>query len=760
MMHHGIGIHLESATRPTGARPASGAPELDDVDRQMMRLLRHDGRLGFAQMARTLGLAEPTVRKRVDRLLGSGAIDFGARINPAPIGFPVDAFVGVRVKRGHMLEVGRRLAGMAHVAYLACPAGGFDYLLQVFLPDTEGLFTFLTRDLKHIDGISSTETWHVLRTEKFFYNWEGESAGLDRPLGASLGASGGEADARTELAPMVRHGSLPHGELRLDDLDRRLMKLLRHDGRLSYAQMARTVALAEPTVRKRIDRLVEAGAILLGARIDPARIGFPVDAFVGIRVAEGHVLDVGRKLAAMEHVAYLAHVGGSLDIVIQAFLPSIEGLFRFITEDLEGVDEIDHIETWHVLRTQKFFYDWEGESVGLEHPVALPTVDADGDGGTGMTPMVRHGSLPQGELRLDDLDRQVMRLLRHDARLSYARIARAVGVAEPTVRKRVDRLLQAGAILLGARLDPTPLGFPVDTFIGVQVTKGHVIEVGRTLAEMEHVSYLAYLAGGFDIIVQAFLPSAEGLFKFLNHDLKQVEGISATETWHVLRTEKFFYDWEAESVGLDHALAPVRAGGNGTQGDPDSNVQACTARPPLLDGPPCADLKLDALDRRLMKLLRHDGRLGYVHAARIVGVSEPTVRKRVERLLRAGALVFGARINPAPIGLPVDAFVGVRVAKGRAPSVGRRLAEMEHVAYLAHLGGSLDYLVQAYLPDTEGLFRFLNEDLKHVDGITFTETWHVLRTEKFYYNWEGETVGLEPPVSSVTTSQQMDDVEP
>jgi len=159
---------------------------------------------------------------------------------------------------------------------------------------------------------------------------------------------------------------------------------------------------------------------------------------------------------------------------------------------------------------------------------------------------------------------------------------------------------------------------------------------------------------------------------------------------------------------------------------------------------PHGTVELDDLDRRIVKLLRHDGRLAYAQIARAVGVSEPTVRKRVDRLLHVGAIVTMARINPAPIGFPIDALIGVRVTRGRVQEVGRKLAEMENVAYVAYLAGSFDIMIEAYLPDTEGVFKFLNEDLEQIDGITYSETWHVLRTEKFFYNWEGEDVGFEP----------------
>lgn len=191
-----------------------------------------------------------------------------------------------------------------------------------------------------------------------------------------------------ELAPVVRQGSMPCGTLALDELDRRIMKLLRHDGRLTYAQIARTVGVSEPTVRKRIDRLVHGGAIIIMARVNPAPIGFPIDAFIGVRAVRGRVMEVGEKLAAMENVAYVAYVAGSFDIMIEAFLPDTEGLFKFLNEDLDAVDGISSTETWHVLRTEKFFYNWEGEDVGV--------APADGDAAQ---PGKRGASAPSEEPR-------------------------------------------------------------------------------------------------------------------------------------------------------------------------------------------------------------------------------------------------------------------------------------------------------------------------------------------------------------------------
>ena len=159
---------------------------------------------------------------------------------------------------------------------------------------------------------------------------------------------------------------------------------------------------------------------------------------------------------------------------------------------------------------------------------------------------------------------------------------------------------------------------------------------------------------------------------------------------------------------------------------------------------PFGTIEMDELDRRIMRLLRPNGRRSYASIARAIGVSEPTVRNRVERLVKKGAVLPMARVNPATIGFPVDAMVGIRVNRGFAKGVAMRLAAMEHVAYVGFTTGSFDLLIEAYLPDTDGLYRFLNEDLGKIEGITHTETWHILRTEKHPFEWEGENIGKEP----------------
>lgn len=163
---------------------------------------------------------------------------------------------------------------------------------------------------------------------------------------------------------MIRQGSAPFGPIALDELDRSILRLLREDGRRSNADIARAVGVSQPTVRQRLDRIVHSGAAYVTVRVNPAVIGFPVDAVINIKVLGRNVREVGEQIAALENVAYVGYLSGPYDIQVEAFLRSNDHLFQFLTEELTPTDGVASVETSIVMRTEKFNYKWEGEALG------------------------------------------------------------------------------------------------------------------------------------------------------------------------------------------------------------------------------------------------------------------------------------------------------------------------------------------------------------------------------------------------------------
>ncbi len=155
-----------------GARFHPTAPTqvaLDDVDREILRLLGDDGRRPYAEMSRAVGVSEATVRKRLDHMVKAGVVRIIAVLNAAATGYPVDAIVGLRVRPDRLRSVGRELAALEEVAYVGYVTGSYDLVLEIITRSSRHLLAFLSDGLANIDGILSADTFEVLHTEKFSY---------------------------------------------------------------------------------------------------------------------------------------------------------------------------------------------------------------------------------------------------------------------------------------------------------------------------------------------------------------------------------------------------------------------------------------------------------------------------------------------------------------------------------------------------------------------------------------------------------------
>lgn len=145
---------------------------------------------------------------------------------------------------------------------------------------------------------------------------------------------------------------------------------------------------------------------------------------------------------------------------------------------------------------------------------------------------------------LDPTDLAILALLQDQGRTPTAQIARSIGVSEPTVRKRIDRMIQDDIIKVVAVLNPRKTGYTTDVLIGVRTETGRLRAVGEALAERDDVVYLGYTTGRYDILVEMLFRDDEQLFRFIEEDVPGLGGIVSTETFHVLRTGKINYDWK------------------------------------------------------------------------------------------------------------------------------------------------------------------------------------------------------------------------
>ncbi len=128
----------------------------------------------------------------------------------------------------------------------------------------------------------------------------------------------------------------------LDAIDRKILRQLATDGRASYQAIADEVGLSRPAVMERVKRLEEAGHISgYGARVNRAKAGFPVTAFVAVRYANSDYSGEEpqmRALAQHPEVLECHHVAGEDCYILKVAAPDLESL-QGVLQHLRGTSK-------------------------------------------------------------------------------------------------------------------------------------------------------------------------------------------------------------------------------------------------------------------------------------------------------------------------------------------------------------------------------------------------------------------------------------
>lgn len=151
------------------------------------------------------------------------------------------------------------------------------------------------------------------------------------------------------------------------------------------------------------------------------------------------------------------------------------------------------------------------------------------------------GAMSEGKVRLDATAKRIIELLQEDGRISYAAIAKAVGLSEAAARARVQKLLDSDVMQVVAVTDPTQVGFTRQAMIGVR-TEGDPMKVGDRLAEVSEVDYVVTTAGSFDLLVEVVCEDDPHLLDVIRQ-VRELDGVVSSETFVYLKLNKQHYNW-------------------------------------------------------------------------------------------------------------------------------------------------------------------------------------------------------------------------
>ncbi len=132
--------------------------------------------------------------------------------------------------------------------------------------------------------------------------------------------------------------------MELDEVDKRILELLRENSRLSFSEIARQFGFSDVAIRKRIDKLVERGVVKkFTCEIDYSKLGKPVSAFIFIKTRADRTNDVMETLKEFQDIQEIYQVMGEYDIIARANVSSIDALKELTDEkmaNIHGVMEV------------------------------------------------------------------------------------------------------------------------------------------------------------------------------------------------------------------------------------------------------------------------------------------------------------------------------------------------------------------------------------------------------------------------------------
>jgi len=141
-------------------------------------------------------------------------------------------------------------------------------------------------------------------------------------------------------------------------------------------------------------------------------------------------------------------------------------------------------------------------------------------------------------MKIDSTDSSIITVLEKNARLSFRKIAKKVGVSVATVMNRVNKLEKEGAIKrYSVVLDYDILEYDLQALISIIVSKGKLFQVEKKIASHPNVVAVYDITGHFDVIVLTRFKTRKSLDSFLKK-IQSLDFVEKTETQIILNTIK------------------------------------------------------------------------------------------------------------------------------------------------------------------------------------------------------------------------------
>jgi Lrp/AsnC family transcriptional regulator for asnA, asnC and gidA len=127
--------------------------ELTEIDLRILEILQDNARKSFSALSREIGIAESTVRYRIEKLRESGVITrFIALLDPRKIGYEITAIGLIKVDADQLSEASKVLAGFHEARHVFRSTGQYDLVAVIHAKNITGLNSLIEK-IKTVPGV-------------------------------------------------------------------------------------------------------------------------------------------------------------------------------------------------------------------------------------------------------------------------------------------------------------------------------------------------------------------------------------------------------------------------------------------------------------------------------------------------------------------------------------------------------------------------------------------------------------------------------
>lgn len=322
--------------------------------------------------------------------------------------------------------------------------------------------------------------------------------------------------------------------------------------------------------------------------------------------------------------------------------------------------------------------------------------------------------------RFDDVDRALLHALQIDGRAPFRRIGDVLGVSDQTIGRRYATLRRTRALRVVGLSDHAALD-SVHWILRVRTTPDAAGEIADALARRPDTSWIDLCSGGTEIVSAAHGTGVESLLLDALPRTRHVLDVRADQVLHT------FYGGTAQPFSKGGPLVA-------------SQVAQLAVH---LPGPTELPRHLDAVDQRILEVLRGDGRASVEELVTAANVSASSVRRRLHTLRAGGVLHLDVDVDLTLLELPMRTMLWLTVTPAELSAVGQALAGHADVAYAASTTGPANVFATAMTHDPAALYRYLTTAVAVIPGVTTVETAPVLRHVKDAVTYHGPRLAAE-----------------